>query len=103
MNDHPKHELFRSLGVFLGGIGILLAGIALLVWVLRPALPGGDGSITCTNSKLRSAESTKLTLEEMERLANDPTFLKQIEGAAKNLSPKKVEVKRTEIPKSPNP
>jgi hypothetical protein len=38
MNSHePSHRNLLALGVFFAGLGILLAGIALLIWVCRPA------------------------------------------------------------------
>ena len=38
MNERPKHEVLRSLGAFMGGLGVLLAGIAILILAMQPPL-----------------------------------------------------------------
>jgi hypothetical protein len=34
-----NHQFLRSLGILFGGLGILIAGITLLIWVLRTPVP----------------------------------------------------------------
>jgi hypothetical protein len=35
-NQEPKHRILQSLGIMFAGLGLFLAGIAFLIWVLRP-------------------------------------------------------------------
>jgi hypothetical protein len=36
-SQEPKHRILQSLGIFFAGLGILIAGIAFLIWVCRLA------------------------------------------------------------------
>jgi hypothetical protein len=90
------HETFRPVGIFLGGLGILLAGIALLIIAIRPPLCHVGSVDSQTASEPFTPESA---LEEMNRIMRDPQMQAAIDKLMKN-APVKQEVK-TEIRKVP--
>jgi hypothetical protein len=96
MNERPKHEVLRSLGAFMGGLGVLLAGIALLILAIRSPLWPVQGSEQQVAVQPPSLESMERRVEEMKRLMDDP----RIRAAIEKLPPEKVEVK-TELQPAP--
>ena len=89
MNERPKHEVLRLLGAFMGGLGVLLAGIAILILAIRPPLCPVKSSECQATDEPPSPESVERQGEEMQRLAE---YLRT-QMASDKLPPEKVEVK----------
>jgi hypothetical protein len=61
-SQEPFHRNLLALGVFFAGLGILLAGIALLIWVCRPAPVAAP-----TPSRPLIADSPPVSDEEVQK------------------------------------
>jgi hypothetical protein len=92
--SRDRTAIFRTLGIFSGGLGMLVAAVALMIWVLRPIPEPAQHA----PSPEEDGDDVRQVVESMRQLAESPEFRQWMSEQPMEVVEEKVEVETIPVP-----